>query len=71
MTAQEYRNQLYLQWYFGMWEPQTSWGAGEIRPWEIVSLPQTSAFTNPWAFNGPVQYPNADNGWVPYYHFSP
>lgn len=53
MTEQAQGNQAYLQWYFREQEPQANWSEVEIRPQDIVSMPKTTVFTNPWVFNRP------------------
>ena len=52
MKNHVHHNQAYLHWYLGMQEPQAAWSGQEIRPEDIVPMPKTTVFTNPWAFNG-------------------
>ena len=51
MTERENMDQAYLQFYFRMHEPQKNWAEMEIRPQDIVPMPKTTVFTNPWVFN--------------------
>lgn len=50
MKEQVQKNQAYLQWYFRMHEPQQTVDELEIRPQDIVPMPKTTVFTNPWVF---------------------
>ena len=52
MKEQTQKNQAYLQWYFRVQEPQVKWSETEIRPQEIVPIPKTAVYTNPWVFHG-------------------
>ena len=52
MTEQEQKNQEYLQWFFRVHEPQRNWADQEIRPRDIIPMPKSAVFTNPWTFHG-------------------
>jgi len=56
MAEKAQKNQAYLQWYFGQ-GPQVDLSDLEIRPQDIVALPEQTVYVNPWGFNGLMAAP--------------
>jgi len=48
MANHTQQNQAYLHWYFGINESQA--GEQEILPQDIIPIPKTTPYTNPWVF---------------------